>query len=52
MFLTLMERGASIGAEVLAACLMPDHLHVIVGVDRVDLVKFVADLKSCTTRAW
>ncbi|MCX7619126.1 transposase [Tepidiforma sp.] len=40
-------------AVLLAACLMPDHLHVLARPGERDLIAFVGSLKSWTTRlAW
>ncbi len=44
------ERGR---VELFAACLMPDHLHLLVRPDAVDVIRFVDAWKSWTTRlAW
>jgi REP element-mobilizing transposase RayT len=39
--------------ELFAACLMPDHLHLLVRPDKTDIIRFVNAFKSWTTRqAW
>jgi REP element-mobilizing transposase RayT len=37
--------------EVFAACLMPDHLHVLVRPKGMDVIKWLNSFKSVTTRA-
>jgi REP element-mobilizing transposase RayT len=36
--------------ELLAACLMPDHLHLLLRPAEMDAIRFVSALKSWTTR--
>ena len=52
-FITLLrERITAANADLLLACLMPDHVHLIVQIGDVSLVDIVRDLKSRSTRLW
>jgi len=48
----LHDRIAAAHADLLLACLMPDHVHLIVQIGDVSLVDIVRDLKSRSTRLW
>ena len=48
----LREIADRSGSSVLAYCLMPDHVHLLVGVDRLPLPAFVQRFKSLTARRW
>jgi putative transposase len=40
------------GADLLLYCVMPDHLHVVVTINDIDLIAIMRDVKSWTTRMW
>ena len=46
------ERITDANADLLLACLMPDHVHLIVQIGAVSLVDIARDLKSRSTRLW
>jgi putative transposase len=50
----IQEQAGTDAIGVLAYCLMPDHVHLLVRVDgRVDVIQFVKSFKSRSTRmAW
>jgi putative transposase len=48
---SLLRESADPAVSVLAACLMPDHLHLLVAPADGDLLAWLARLKSLTTRA-
>jgi len=48
----LRERIAAANADLILACLMPDHVHLVVQIGDVSLVDIVRDLKSRSTRLW
>lgn len=47
---SVMEQRGGDRVQLLAACLMPDHLHLLVGPGKVGVMKFAASFKSYTTR--
>ncbi|MBI2766952.1 MAG: transposase [Chloroflexi bacterium] len=50
---TLLEQRSAGRVELLAACLMPDHVHLVLRPLEMDLLKFLNVWKSWTTRlAW
>ena len=48
----IAERCRVRGAILEIYCLMPDHAHLLVRVERDGLVQVMADVKSLTTRLW
>ena len=46
----VMDERALDRVELFAACLMPDHLHLLIRPDEVDMIRFVNSWKSLTTR--
>ena len=48
----LQFQCAKAKANLLLYCVMPDHLHVVVTIDEVDLVAIMRDVKSWTTHIW
>jgi putative transposase len=50
---TVLEQRDANRVQLLAACLMPDHLHLLVGAGKQDLIAFFNSWKSWSTRiAW
>ena len=50
---TLMDETSLDRVRMTAACLMPDHLHLVASPAGMDVIKWVNALKSLTTRrAW
>jgi putative transposase len=50
---SVMELRAGDHVELYAACLMPDHLHLLIAPKERDVIAFVGAWKSWTTRrAW
>ncbi len=47
---SVLEQLESDRVELFAACLMPDHLHLLVRRGRLDAIAFVDEWKSWTTR--
>ncbi len=39
-------------ATLFLYCVMPDHLHLVVGIQEVDLISIIRDVKSWTTHVW
>ncbi len=39
-------------ADLFLYCVMPDHIHVVVGIQDVDLIAIMRDVKSWTTHIW
>lgn len=48
----IRERCRALETGLDVYCLMPDHAHLIVRVNQLDLVNAVRDLKSRSTRVW
>jgi len=49
----VLEQRAADRVQLFAACLMPDHLHLVVSAGSIDVLRFVNTFKSWTTRkAW
>ena len=49
----VIEQRAHGRVELLAACLMPDHLHLLLAPGEMDVMKFASAFKSITTkRSW
>jgi REP element-mobilizing transposase RayT len=47
---SVMEQRNDDRVELFAACLMPNHLHLLVSPRRVDVIRFAKQWKSWTTR--
>ncbi|HEY7036536.1 MAG TPA: transposase [Thermomicrobiales bacterium] len=48
----IRDRCVAMATELHLYCLMPDHAHLVVQVNRIDLVNVVRDIKSRSTRLW
>lgn len=48
---TLVARCAALRADLLLACLMPDHVHLLLAAGESNLLDVISDVKSHVTRA-
>jgi REP element-mobilizing transposase RayT len=49
---TIDRYVARIGLTIFAGCLMPDHLHLVIGTHGQNLIDAISAIKSITTRDW
>ena len=49
---TLEDRCRKAGANLLLYCVMPEHVHALVVIERVDLIAIVRAVKSIVGRCW